>query len=252
MRKLLSILTLAALTACSGDATGPVDTNLDMAALAYGSMQVGEAGSGDDLMARLSSLPATVALSAAQISQISSLIASFEASTAADRAALAAIQKQAADARQAGKTPAEVQAILASGATIRARLQGSERALRDAVFAVLTPAQRAALAGRPAPEPRPCAMTEAQRTEISGLLASFEQANAADIALVRSAHERAAAARQSGATREAVSAILAEARAAMTRLEAARTSLNNAIKAVYTPAQIAAGCGARDGAPRTR
>jgi hypothetical protein len=253
MRKLFSILAIAALTACAGDATGPGDSRLDMATLAYGGIQVGEAGSGDDLMARLSNLPAAVALSAAQISQISSLIANFTSATNADRNALAAIQKEAADARAAGKTADEVRAILARGADIRARLQQSERTLRDAVFAVLTTEQRAALSNRPAPTPRPCAMTDAQRTEISGLLAAFEQANAADIAAIRSAHERAAAARQSGASRDAVAAILAEARAAMARLETARASLQTAIKGVFTAEQIAAGCGARGGSgPRGR
>jgi hypothetical protein len=119
---------------------------------------------------------------------------------------------------------------------------------------VLTPAQRAWLTGRTPREPGPCStITEAQRNEISALRAAFEQANAADIALVASAHERARAAVQAGATREQIAAILAEARAALQRLATARAALHDAVGAALTPAQLAAGClGGAARPPRTR
>lgn len=246
MRKLLSVLALALVTAsCAGDTTGP-DGNAatldDMAALAYGAMQVGSDGPGENLMARLGQLPPAVALTGEQIARIGGLIDAFVAATAADRDALAAILRSAAEARQAGKSAEEVRSILSGGAEIRVRLRQSESALRDAIMAVLTPAQRAALMNRPPREPRPCALTDEQRNEISGLLSAFEQANAADVATVRSALERARTARDAGASRQEVAAILGEARAAAERLAAARTALHAAIKGVFTPAQQAAGC----------
>jgi Spy/CpxP family protein refolding chaperone len=247
MRKMLAVLTLLLVAGCSGDATAPMDdANVvlldEMAVLAYSSLQVGEPGEGPHIMGRLAVLPPHLALSGEQIARIGSLVGDFIASTAQDREALAAIRREAFDARQAGGTAEEVRAILATGLAIRVRLHEAERALHRAIMAVLTPAQRAWLANRPPPEPRPCALTEAQRTEISGLRAAYEQVYAADIALVRSVHERARAAHQAGAPREEVAAILAEAREAMQRLRPAREALKLAIHAVLTAEQQAAGC----------
>jgi hypothetical protein len=110
------------------------------------------------------------------------------------------------------------------------------------IHSVLTPPQRAWLTGRTPPPPKPCALSEAQRTEISGLRAAFEQDNAADIAVVRSVHDRARAAHQSGATREEVAAILAEGRAAVQRLRAGREALGVAVQDVLTAQQREASC----------
>jgi Spy/CpxP family protein refolding chaperone len=244
MRKLLSVAAVAALLAACGDTTGPEAAGADArlaetAILAYSALHVGDPG--HDLIARLNRLPPQLALSEEQSAQVRGLVQSFLAATEADRAALAAIMAQATEARKAGKPPEEVRAILARGSQVRTQLHAAERSLQAAVLALLTPAQLAWLtAGR---DPRPCStVTEAQRTEISGLIAAYEQANAADIALVRSVHERARAAQQAGATRAQVSAILAEGRAAMERLKAARTTVSEAISAVLTPEQRAAGC----------
>ena len=241
--------------ACTNDTTGvPEDSAAqleEMAGYAYGATRVGDPGNA--FLERLAQLPAELALSAAQRSQIDALVAQHVAAAAADRAALAALMEQAAAARRAGQTREQVAAILAGGTAIRERLQQAERQLHDAVVAVLTPAQRAWLTGRTPREPGPCStVTEAQRNEISALRAAFEQANAADIALVTSAHERARAAVQAGATREQVAAILAEARAAMQRLATARAALHDAVAAVLTPAQLAAGCLGGGGGTRTR
>lgn len=244
MRKLLAVLTLALVTgACAGDTAGPADdanTALlnELAALGYSSMLVGDPGSGDHLMGRLARLPADLALSDAQVARIRELIDAFVAATAADRDALAAIHGQAAEARRNGGSPDDVRAILAAGAEVRARLHQAEQSLHQAIMGVLTPAQRAALTNRTPPAP-PCALTEAQRTEISGLRAAYEQANAADIARVRSIHERARAAQLAGAPREQIAAILAEARDPVQRLRAAQAALHEAIRAVLSPEQRA-------------
>lgn len=249
MRKLLTVLTVltVALTAgaCAGDAIAPDNDDsratLDaMAELAYGATSVGDPG--DRFMERLAKLPPELALSAAQAAQIDALIAAFLTATAADRAALAAIMEQAIAAREAGATREEVRAIFATGAELRTRLRDAERALRADVLAVLTPAQRAALTSRTS-DARPCStLTEAQRNEISALRAAFEQTFATETALVRSARERALAAREAGAPRAEIRAIIAEARVAMQRLVAARVTLREAVAAVLTPEQHAAGC----------
>jgi microcompartment protein CcmK/EutM len=174
--------------------------------------------------------------------QIAGLIDQFAATRAADLDALPAIREQAVAARQAGATQDEIRAILAAGQEIRQRLHEAERALHRAIVGVLTPAQRAWLMNRPPPEPRPCALTEAQRTEIGGLRAAYEQENAADIALIRSVHDRAQAARQAGATRAEITAILSEGHEAMQRLRDARAALQAAVQAVLTDEQKSTGC----------
>jgi Spy/CpxP family protein refolding chaperone len=248
MRRLLAVLGVALVaTACEVEPMSPADADVaasleEMASLAYGVMYVAEGGPGARLMERLSRLPSELALSSAQATMIRGLIASFVEATEADRAALAAIRKEAAEARAAGKPPEEVRAILTRGMEARKRLHEAELALQRGILGVLTPAQREWLASNPPPMPRPCQLTDSQRTEISGLLAAFQEANAADIALVRSVHERARAAHQAGATRAEVEAILAEARPALERLKAAREAVQQAIQAVLTPEQRAAGC----------
>jgi Spy/CpxP family protein refolding chaperone len=245
MRRLLFVLLVGLATAgCAGDSTAPaadeVEARLDeLALLGYGSMEAGEPG--NPLLHRLSRLPPDLALSAAQRAAIAAAIDAFMAATADDRLALGAIMRQAAEARQAGATPEEVRAILAGGAEIRMRLIEAERALHQTVLGVLTPAQRAWLHDRP--PPHPCgSLTEAQRNEISALFAAFEQAHAADLALIRAVHDEARAAHHTGATREEVMAILEQARPAMQRVAQARAELMRAVRDVLTPAQRAAGC----------
>jgi Spy/CpxP family protein refolding chaperone len=244
----LAVLTLAfSMAACAGDAMSPAGDDTDalleeMAGLAWSVTQVSDAGSGHGMMERLGGLPSEIALSVEQRARIVALIEAFEAATADDRAALAAIRQEAEAARREGATPEQVRAILEQGAVHRTRLHEAAAALGRAVIAELTPAQRAWLANRPPPEPRPCALSDTQRTEISGLLAAYEEANASDVALVRSVHQRARAAKDAGASRAEVAAILAEAREAVQRLRAAREALREAIRAVLTPEQLAAGC----------
>jgi hypothetical protein len=248
MRKLAAVLALALVAgACDTDTTGPMADDVaasleELASLAYGVMHVGDEASGPGIMERLAQLPPEIALSSTQIARIAGIIEDFIKATTADRLALAAIRDEAATARQAGATPAEIRAILEAGRVIVQRLRETERTAHRAIMAVLTPAQRAWLMNRPPPPPPPCALTDAQRTEISGLRAAFEQDNAADIALLRSVHARAQAAREAGAPRAEIAAILAEGREAAERMRAARQALHEAVRAVFTPEQLAAGC----------
>jgi Spy/CpxP family protein refolding chaperone len=250
MRKLMAVLTLslaAATVACDSEPMAPLDNDVaallgEVAGLAFGSMDASDGAGGPGIMERLSKLPPEIALSDAQASAIAAMIETFVAATAADRQALKAILEEAVQARQSGKTPEEVRAILADGVPIRERLHTAQLTLHRSILAALTPAQRAWLMSGPPPARRLCALTDAQRTEISALRAAFEESNAADIALLRSVHQRAQAARESGASRETVVAILAEGREAAERLRPARMALHAAIQAVLTPAQQAAGC----------
>lgn len=247
MRRILAVMGVVALTACSDPVAVPdadVQATLEeMASLAYLAAGIAEGGAaGGGILPRLGSLPPALALTTEQSSEIRALFEAFLAATAADREQLAAIRREAAEARQAGRPAQEVRAILARGEDARRRLAEAEASLHRSVLAVLTPAQRAWLAGHRPPEPRTCALTDAQRTEISALVAAYQQDNAADLALVRAAHEQARAAHAAGAPRDQVAAILAEARPALERLRAARETLQQEIQAVLTPQQRAAGC----------
>ena len=193
-------------------------------------------------LGNLHRLPDNLALSAAQKTQIDALIARFEQATKADRDALAAIGKQAHDAAAAGKTREEVQAILAQGNAIRERLHTAETALRTAIDALLTAEQKAWIASQDGPRCTPITLTDAQKTQIASLVTAFQQANSADLAAVRAAHEQAHEAMKNGATKEQITAILEAVRPAMDRIRTAEAALATAIKALLTPEQQASGC----------
>jgi Spy/CpxP family protein refolding chaperone len=248
MRRMAAVLTLALVTGCSGDVAGPSsdDTFLaelaELASFGYGAVTVGDPGPGENILARLAALPPELALTADQLATINALVDAMIAATAADREALAAIRERAVAARADGATRDEVLAILAEGDEYRVRLHDAQRTLHRSVMEVLTREQRAALTGREPRQPGPCTLTDAQRTEISGLRAAYEQEYADDVALVRDVRTRALAAIEAGATRAEVRAILAEAHDAVQRLREARTELRAAVQAVLTDEQRAAGC----------
>ncbi len=241
MRKMLWML-MAVITfaACSEDTTAPNDDALlleDAASLAFGAMDMAEPGS--HFIARLNSLPDSLALSAAQREQIRTLITDYKTAIATDLRALAVIHQEARAAHQAGKTPAEIRAILARGDAIRARLHAAEAELHADLRAVLTPAQIAWLSSH---HPNPCRdarLTEAQKTQITALIAAFETANQADLDAIKAVFEEARAAHQAGATRAQIAAILQKARAPMERVRAAQRQLDADIRALLTPIQLA-------------
>lgn len=248
MRKFVFVL-LATLTlgACNSDSTAPAtDTVLldEAALLAFGAMDMADPGS--HFIARLNSLPDSIRLSAEQRTQIRALIEAFVQATRADIEALNAIHQEARAARQAGATEAEIRAIFAQGDAIRARLHAAEAELRSDIEALLTPAQKAWLANvghrPPVCRSQELQLTDAQKTQIAALVSAFEVANRADLEAIRAVHEEARAAHLAGATRQRIAEILAQARAPMQRVRAAREALNTAIRALLTPAQLASGC----------
>lgn len=243
---LASIATLGLFVACnSSDTTRPLiddgaPVSLDGSPLGLAAAAGGATGA----TAMLPPLPPELKLSDAQRAQISQLISDFQDATKADMTALVAIQRQAEAARKAGKSEAEVKAILAQGAMIKGRLEAAQVKLRTAIEAVLTPAQRDWIRSH---APRVCSaagivLTQAQQAQIKTLLQSFEQANRADLITVANAMEQARAAKRAGKTDAEIRAILQTASAAQGRLEAAHKTLQTQIEAVLTPEQKASGC----------
>jgi Spy/CpxP family protein refolding chaperone len=232
---LLSALTLAA---CNKDVTAPVDLNptLDEAAnLGFSASFAGDPSG--NFLPPLYRLPDNLKLTNEQGAKIKALVAAFEAATKADHEALAAIDRAAKAARAAGKSEAEIKLILAAGDAIRQRLAAAEKKLHDDIFALLTAEQKAWLEAN---KPQPCTaapLSDTQKSQISALIAAYEQANKADLDAIKAALQKAADAKRSGATDAAIKAILETVRAAQERVRKAETALQAAITAVLTPEQ---------------
>jgi Spy/CpxP family protein refolding chaperone len=246
MRKtLLTLLAAISFAACSDDSVSPRNEDSlflldETAVLAFGSMDMADPGS--RYIARLHRLPEHLKLSADQQARIKAILEAYESATKADREALAAIHRQAREAHQAGKSSAEVRAILAQGDPIRQRLHAAEQQLHAQIEAVLTAEQKAWLAANGPERCRGFALTDAQKTQITALIAAFQEANAADLATIKKAFEEARAAHQAGASRQQIAAILNRAAAAIERIRVAQIALDAAILALLTPEQRASGC----------
>ncbi|MGQ0561735.1 MAG: Spy/CpxP family protein refolding chaperone [Gemmatimonadota bacterium] len=244
MRKSTVVLLFAvAVAACDGDAISPapaLDQNLEEAAGFAIATSFVESAIGR-LIPLVHRLPEDLELSSAQKAQIKQLLEQFAQAVKADREALAAIHKQARAAATAGKSRAEIRAILEAALPIRERLAEAERNLQAGILEVLTPEQKAWIESHQE-ACRAHRLTDEQKAEIAALVAAFEQANHADLEAIKTAHTDARAARQSGAARADVRAILESVKPAMERIRAARVQLESAIKAVLTPEQIGSGC----------
>jgi len=192
-----------------------------------------------------SQFPNDLGLTTEQKAAIEALHAAFETAHAADIAALHAIEADARAAKQAGKSMDEIRAILARGAPILARMESAFAALQAAIFAIYTPAQQAWITAH---QPKPCgpggppALTDAQKTQINALQDAFKAATATDMAFIRQIADSAHRAAESGASRDAVNAILLRADAARGRVHAAEMVLQTALDAVLTAEQRAARC----------
>jgi Spy/CpxP family protein refolding chaperone len=100
-------------------------------------------------------LPDSLRLTEAQRNAIRALVEAFHAANAADLAALRTIHQQVRDAIRAGKSREEIRAIAQRAEPILERLRPAMQALHAAIWAVLTPAQRAWIeAHRPERPPR--------------------------------------------------------------------------------------------------
>lgn len=251
--KTFSLVLFLALSvaACSEDTTAPGNDSLEFDELADMSLSASFVSDPGTRIIPILRFPDSLKLTTAQETQIKALYEQFRHATKAEREALAAIMKQAREAAHAGKSREEVRAILAQGDPIRVRLEAAEKKLHNDILAVLTAEQKAWLQSH---HPKHCnapPLTEAQRTQIAALIASFEQANKTDLEAIKKAHEDARAAAKAGATREQIHAILGAVAPAMARVAAARIELGTAIKAVLTPEQRACAPGAFR-APGTR
>lgn len=183
-------------------------------------------------------LPERLQLTVEQKAAIAALHEAFTKATAADIAALRAIEREAKAAIAAGKTRDEIRAILARALPIQARLDAAFRKLQADVWAIYTPEQRAWIESN---RPRSCdatlRLTERQATQIRALQEQFVAAVRADLESIRSIAEEARAAREAGKSRQEVAAILAKANDAQRRVADAERRLQAAILALLTPEQ---------------
>jgi Spy/CpxP family protein refolding chaperone len=184
-------------------------------------------------------LPDELRLTVEQKAAIAALHDAFMKATAADVAALRAIEQEVHAAIKAGKSRAEVAAILQKAAPIRERLEAAFRKLQADIWAVYTPEQRAWIESH---RPRACGpdgtrLTEEQVKQIRALQDRFYASVKSDLELIRSIADEARKARAEGKSREQVAAILARAAEPQARVAAAERKLQDAILALLTTEQ---------------
>lgn len=235
-------LALAAVSGCTDGRSpaGPDGTeSIEQVLAAASPAAVEMAAAAAPTVGALGSLPADLALTREQRATIRALFEAHGAALHADRLALRAIHDEAAAARAANATPAEIAAILLKAAPIQARIAAANEALLTQVLAVLTPAQRAWVEAH---APKRCdrarvALTDSQRQAVEQLHRAFVAANQADLAAIAAVMTEARAAHAAGKTRAEIQAILAKAAPAMERVAAARAELQAKIDALLTDAQ---------------
>ena len=248
----IALISLAAvsLAACSTETTAPAASDEqvnEFAASAFGNALTSAGGYDADLyQARLfNALPDEIKLTDEQRAKIKTLVEAFQVATRADRDALNRILRQAMEAVRAGKSRAEVIAILDKGLVIANRLRAAEVTLKTQIEGILTAEQRAWLAAH---TPQRCdpskfvPLTDAQKAQMRALEAAFQEANKADLAAVKAAFEQVRAGLAAGKTREELKSILDSVLPAIQRLEAARKALHQQLEAVLTPEQKASRC----------
>ena len=184
-------------------------------------------------------LPDALRLTVEQKAAIAALHEAFMKATAADVAALRALELEARAAIRAGKSREDVRAILSKAAPIRERLDAAFRKLQADVWAIYTPEQRAWIESH---RPRACGpttatLTDEQVKQIRALQDRFYASVKSDLDLIRSIAEEARNARAAGKSRDEVAAILARAAEPQRRVSAAERALQEAILALLTPEQ---------------
>jgi Spy/CpxP family protein refolding chaperone len=184
-------------------------------------------------------LPDALRLTVEQKAAIVALHDAFMAATAADVAALRAIEVEAKAAIRARKPRDDVRAILAKGDPIRARLDAAFKKLQADVWAVYTPEQRAWIEAH---RPRDCGATASKLTDdqvkqIRALEEQFYTSVKSDLELIRSIATEAKQAREAGKSRDEVATILARAIEPQRRVANAERKLQADILALLTPEQ---------------
>ncbi len=251
MRGIAILLLAGALAACGHEPTAP-GTPQPQGLRANAATELtgpgafgGAAMRGVSYVRLLRRLPGNLALTDQQKQTIKGYVQAFGQATKSDRQALAALLKQARDARQAGQTPDQVKAILQQGAGNRQNIQAAAAQLKQQVAGVLTSDQQAWIVAN---APKACdrasapRLSDEQKEQIKALVTSFRTANQPDLTAVRTALQQARAARKNGATAEQVKAILDPVRPSLERLRTARQALAAQIQALLTPDQKASGC----------
>jgi Spy/CpxP family protein refolding chaperone len=243
---LFGVLLLAAAACDSSNSTAPINTPIAAEAI---DIIPDYAQSTTTIMDRAgiggAQFPDSIALSTEQKASIQLLHDEFVKNNAADLALLQAIEVQAKAARAANKSRDEVRTILEQALPIRARMDARFAALRLAILAIYTPAQRAWIEANKMKECRngsAPALTEAQLAQLKVLRDGFETANRADIMLLRNIGEQVKEAKKAGKSEAEIRAILATGDAARTRLRAAEKKLYEDIMAILTPEQRNAWC----------
>lgn len=237
-RLFVALGVMAALAACDQSAPvspGATDDVLDLVP----DYALSAATSADAAGIGAAQLPENLRLTAEQKAAIAALHDAFMKATAADIAALRAIEREARDARAAGKSREEIRAILARAIPIRERLDTAFAKLRADIWAVYTPEQRAWIESH---RPRGCGpgavnLTEEQARQIRALQEQFMATVKPDLELIRSIAEEARKARDAGQPREEVAKILAKAAEPHRRVTEAERKLQEAILALLTEQQ---------------
>jgi Spy/CpxP family protein refolding chaperone len=184
-------------------------------------------------------LPDSLRLTAEQKAAIAALHDAFMKATAADIAALQAIEREAKAAIRAGKSRDEVRAILARAAPIVVRLDAAFKKLQAEIWAVYTPEQRAWIEAHRLHDCKrgSLQLTDDQVKAIRDLEQRFYAAVKPDLDLIRSIVEEARKAKEAGKSREEIAAILARAVEPQRRVADAERKLQAAILAALTPDQ---------------
>src|SRR5215213_1455325 len=153
-----------------------------------------------------SELPEALRLTVEQKAAIVALHDAFMAASAADVAALRAIEAEAKAAIKAGKSRDEVRAILTKADPIRARLDVAFRKLQADIWAVYTLEQRAWIEAHRLRNCGPAAakLTDDQIKQIRTLEEQFYAAVKPDLELIRSIAAQARQARDAGKSRAEV------------------------------------------------
>ena len=190
-------------------------------------------------------LPDRLTLTVEQKAAIAALHDAFMKATAADVAALRAIEQEVKAAIAAHKSREEIRAIIEKAGPIRARLDAAFRKLQADIWAVYTPEQRAWIESH---RPPPCGsdalkLTDEQVKQIRALQDRFFESVKPDLEALRLLGEEARKAKADGKSREEIAAILARGAEAAKRVAEAERKLQEAILALLTPEQQRAwGC----------
>jgi Spy/CpxP family protein refolding chaperone len=232
---------LFAFAACSNESTSPstlADANVEGIDLVQ-DMGMSASSVTDRAGIGGSELPDSIKLTADQKAEIAALHEAYKAATAADLAFVLGIEAELKAARAAGKTKAEMAAILAKAAPYLGRLRAAFAKLQADIWKVYTPAQRAWIASR---NPAVCRndappLTEAQVTAIRQLKVAFELSIKDELALVKAIHEEARAAKAAGKSAAEIKKILDKAEAPLQAIRQAELRLKAAINELLTPAQ---------------